>query len=115
MPDKFMKTRVLGTLDIDTDEAKKDIAQKIKLAARGAFPYAVREMMKKSAWQILSSDNTSDADKESAKLMICYSWWARALENEIPARYFEEFILDHLAYLDSDRQSKIPEKWQKYG
>lgn len=48
MPDKFMKTRVLGTLDIDTDEAKKDIAQKINLAAKGAFPYVVREMMKKA-------------------------------------------------------------------
>lgn len=47
--------------------------------------------------------------------MICYSWWARALENKIPTKYFEEFILDHLAYLDSDRQSKLPEKWQKYG
>ncbi len=115
MSEQFIKNRVLGTLDIDTDEANKDIAKKIKLAAKGAFPYAVREIMKKSAWQILSSDNVSDADKENAKLMICYSWWARALENEISTKYFEEFILDHLAYLDSDRQSKLPEKWQKYG
>lgn len=115
MSEKLLNTRVLGTVDFETDEVKEQIRKRLKLAAGGAYPYAVREIMKEYGWKILSSD-ASDQEKEKAKLLICYSWWARALDCGIPKKYFEEFMLDNLDYLDGKpTEDKVSEKWRKYG
>jgi hypothetical protein len=119
MAEKFIRNRILGTVDIDTDEAQAQVKQKLKLAASGAYPYVIREMMKKQGWKILSSD-AREQDKENAKLLICYAWWARALEGGIPKKYFEEFMLDHLEYLEQpDNKGSgdelVLDKWKKYG
>jgi len=113
MKDRFVVTRVLGTVDLDTPELREQNKKKMRLVAGGAYPYAIREMMKQCGHGILSSSNDPQ-EKEDAKLLICYSWWSRALEGGIPKRYFEAFMLDHLKHLDGDPGINLV-KWQKYG
>ena len=70
--------------------------------------------MKEYACTIIDS-NMSEQEKEKAKLLLCYSWWARALERGILKSQFQQFMLDHLAYLDvAPNTNKIMDKWQEY-
>ncbi len=115
MNEKLLHTRVLGTLDIDTPEVREQIQKRIKLAAGGAYPYAIRELMKQCARQVIAH-STDVREKETAQLLICYSWWSRALEGGIPKKHFEEYMTDHLNYLDKDKsQDGQMEKWKQYG
>lgn len=100
MEPEFHIHRLLGSMYQDTPEDREHVKKYVKLASGGAYPYKIREMMKQHAWEIISSDTTTKQEKEDAKLLICYSWWARALEGGIPKSKFEEFMVDHLNYLD---------------
>jgi hypothetical protein len=109
--------RILGIKYIDNQEDQDHIQRQMKLAAGGAFPYEIREMMKRYAWGILRSASINDEEKENAKLLICYSWWSRALARGIPKKHFEKFMLDHLAYLDTDNptdKGELVDAWKKY-
>ncbi len=115
MNNEFLENRILGTINGDPHKAKKQIKHSLKLAAGGAYPHLIREMMKEHACRIIDSD-ASEQEKEKAKLLICYSWWARALERGVLKSQFQQFMLDHLAYLDAQPDAnKVMEKWQEYG
>jgi hypothetical protein len=115
MNEELLQNRILGTINCDPHKAKKQIKHSLKLAAGGAYPHVVREMMKEYAYRIINSD-ASKQEKEDAKLLICYSWWARALERGVLKSQFQQFMLDHLAYLDAQPDAnEVMEKWQEYG
>lgn len=111
--------RILAALYTNTEEDIELMNARMKKAAGGAFPYAVREMMKDHAWSVIHGVG-DEQTKETARLLICYSWWARALEGGIPKKFFEEFMLDHLEYLDrpdakGSGDKLFLDKWKKYG
>ena len=64
-----IKTRLLGTIDGDTPEAREAIQKKLKAAAAGVLPAVVLETMKQHAWRVLGQDS-SDEEKEKAKRRV---------------------------------------------
>lgn len=99
------KTRLLGTIDEDTTEARETIEKKLKAASAGILPPIVLETMKQYAWQVLGRDS-SDEDKEKAKLVIAYAWWIRELKAETPKKQFEQFMQERLDDLDRRAPAK---------
>jgi hypothetical protein len=119
MSNKILIHRILGILYTEAVEDQEHVKKQMKRAAGGAYPYVIREMMKQHGWAIVRGD-ADETEKEKGKLLICYSWWARALEHGIPQKYFEEYMLDHLEYLDSPASKGSGDelsldKWKKYG
>lgn len=100
-----IKTRLLGTIDEDTTEAREAIEKKLKAASAGLLPAVVLESMKQYGWQILGRDS-SDEEKEKAKLVIAYAWWIRELEAGIPKKQFEQFMQERLDDLDQRAPAK---------
>lgn len=116
MDNEIKAHKLLGSLYTNAPEDKDHVKKYLTLAANGAFPYVIREMMKHYAYQILGSDSTSEQEKHEAKLLICYSWWARALEGGIPKKNFEQYMYEHLEHLDHKHTDDgVMEKWKKYG
>jgi hypothetical protein len=114
-----LKHRITGALYTNTPEDLLHIKKVMRLAASGSIPFEVREVMKQHGWHLLAT--SSDANQiETAKLLITYSWWARALEKGISKKEFEKFMNDQLAYIDAklanDKDAgRLNEKWDKYG
>lgn len=113
MNNKVLTDRITGANFVDTPEDHAHIQKVRKLAAGGALPYAVRESMKAHGWHMLSQDSND----ETAKLLIAYSWWARALEGGLSKSKFVEYMNDHLKYLDArcagDKEAEaIIQKWK---
>lgn len=77
--------------------------QKHKLILKGAFPYSVREIMKRP--QNSRKRETNSALSQQEKLAIAYSWWARVRESDIPDEAFEIYMINRLEYLDSEQCS----------
>lgn len=102
---KTIKTRLLGTIDTDTPEAREQIKNKLKAASAGILPTVVLETMKQYAWRVLGQDAT-DEEKEKAKLVIAYAWWIRELEAGISKKQFEQFMWEKLEDLDQRAPAK---------
>jgi hypothetical protein len=92
----------------------------------GAYPYKIREFMKSVAWSALIKPDSSiqistNYDKDDLKRVLAYAWWSRAKENGLKDSDFEDYIFDHMDYLDAylsgekkqlnDIKNKIDERW----
>jgi hypothetical protein len=100
-----IKTRLLGTIDEDTLEAREGIKKKLKAASAGILPAVVLETMKQYGWRVLGQDS-SDEEKEKAKLVIAYAWWVRELESGTSKNQFEKFMQERLDDLDQRAPAK---------
>ncbi len=72
---------------------------------KGVLPYGMRELVKNVGWGVLYGAEEpsyfNEIKKEDAKRLIAFSWWSRARQNGIDDKDFEDFMLDHIEYLDA--------------
>jgi len=116
---QFAQCRVCGKWHLSKpDESDiKGHTQIHKAIRQGAFPYEIREFMKGVAWAILGSDGptveiSAHYDQDAMKRVVVYAWWARARERGVRDVDFDDYVLDHMEYLDareSGDKSKIEE------
>lgn len=102
--------RVCGVMHLVAPE-ESDIRHHSKLhksIRQGAYPYSIREFMKKAAWALLLSDKSvakisldSRYQKDDLKRVVVYSWWAREREAGLSDTEFEDFVLEYMDYIDA--------------
>jgi len=96
--------------------------------ARGVMPHHIREFVKSCGWAIAHNDGgvkhlASRTNKEQAMLAVAFSWWHRALVRGVPVIEFDDFMTDHLVFIDAmveGKQETVMQthksilKWERY-
>lgn len=103
--EKLEFDEILGGFIMAKDDPEAQT--KRQMAANGVLPVPVQEMMKQSAYRLLTT-STDSMERHTAKLMISYSHWARERSKGILMANFEAFMQGQLELLN--RQYPDPEK-----
>lgn len=122
--------RVCGTLSLskpDIDDIKGHSLIH-KTMRNGVLPYGMREVLKEIGWSVLYNkdkpNTVSELRPDDAKRLIAFSWWARAKQNGINDKFFDDFMLDQFEYLDAKFGNngdikrisrRNNERWGKFG
>ena len=122
--------RVCGALSLSKPDISDIKSHSIihKTMRNGVLPYGMREVLKEVGWSALYNKDepitVSELRPDEAKRLIAFSWWARAKQNGINDKFFDDFMLDQFEYLDArfDNNGDIKkiskrnnERWEKFG
>jgi hypothetical protein len=122
--------RVCGALSLSKPDISDIKNHSIihKTMRNGVLPYEMREVLKKVGWSALYNKDKpitiSQLNSDDAKRLIAFSWWARAKQNGINEKMFDDFMLDQFDYLDAkfdnsgnfkEVSKRNNERWGKFG
>jgi hypothetical protein len=127
---EFNICRVCGTLSLSKPDISdiKNHSAIHKTMRNGVLPYGMREVLKEIGWSALYDKDkpvtVSELTPDEAKRLIAFSWWARAKQNGINDKFFDDFMLDQFEYLDArfddngdakKISKRNSERWGKFG
>ena len=108
--------RICGFNYVETDaDDRKQHAGVHKKLATGIQPRIVRDFYKAYGWAVAHNDGglkrlSERDDSELGKLAIVYSWWNRALQNNVPQKEFDAYMKAHLEFVDAKVSGKDLDK-----